>query len=224
MTRSLALAATVMAGLLAGPMPRAWQGPPPAAPTAPQGNQTPARPGAPADPDTDPFADAAPEADPDAAPPSTDPAAVQFTTDAGLLLVPVKPTATADYEAAIGELHRVLYASSDDVLRGIARGWVVYKATEPDAKGNVIYVHMIAGPVAEADYRPSRLLDAALAEAPEDLLLRYRDAIAGAPSKLSLAVLADFDTPPPPPGNETPDGPATPPPPGNVTPPKPPGR
>jgi hypothetical protein len=78
----------------------------------------------------------------------------------------------------------------DPARRPLAQGWRVYKASEPDAKGNVLYVHAILPTVPGADYRPSLLLDELLQDAPVELLAKYKDALAGAPTRLSLTELA----------------------------------
>lgn len=134
-----------------------------------------------------------------AAPPPTapaatvaDPAKLVFPIDsAGLVLVAVKPDRTADYEAMIHALHDAL-AAGDAAARRIGEGWRVYKATDADAKGNALYVHIVATPLADADYRPSIVLSGLAREVPADLLVKYRDAFAGAVTRLSLNVLADF--------------------------------
>lgn len=121
-----------------------------------------------------------------------DPATASFTTDVGLLLVSVKPDKVADYEAAIAALQEALSATTDVARRALAEGWRVYKASEPDAKGNVVYVHAILPTVPGADYRPSLLLDELLQDAPVELLAKYRDALAAAPTRLSLTELANM--------------------------------
>jgi hypothetical protein len=108
----------------------------------------------------------------------------------GLLLVAVKADKTADYEAVIAALQGALAAATDPARKSLAEGWRVFKAAEPDAKGNAIYVHALLPAVAGADYRPSLLLDQLLAEPPVELLAKYKDALAGAPTLLSLAEVA----------------------------------
>ena len=115
-----------------------------------------------------------------------------FTTGAGLLLVAVKADKTADYEAAMAALQGALAASTDPAKRSLAQGWRVFKAVEADAKGNAVYVHALFPTVAGADYRPSLLLDQLLAEPPVDLLAKYKDALAGPPTRLSLTELANM--------------------------------
>ena len=134
-------------------------------------------------------AGAAPAPPPQPAPP-VDPATASFTTDVGLLLVSVKPDKSADYEAAIAALQGALSSATDPARRQLAQGWRVYKASEPDAKGNVLYVHAILPTVPGADYRPSLLLDQLLQDAPAELLAKYTAALAAAPTRLSLTELA----------------------------------
>jgi hypothetical protein len=122
--------------------------------------------------------------------PSSDPAAVQFSTPVGLLLVAIKPDKVADYEAVIVALQEAMQKSTDQSRRAIAQGWRVYKATETDAQKNVLYVHALVPTVPSADYRPSLMLDALLQGAPPELLAKYREAFAAAPTKLSLTEFA----------------------------------
>ena len=76
--------------------------------------------------------------------------------------------------------------------RAVAQGWRVFRAEETDAKGNVIYVHALLPAVAGTDYRPSLWLDQLMEQAPADLLAKYKDALAGAPTRLSLAEVANM--------------------------------
>lgn len=129
-------------------------------------------------------------------PAPSDPAAATFVTGVGLLLVPVKADKAEDYEAVMQALQAAFGAATDPERRAVAQGWRVFKAAEADAKGNVIYVHTLLPAVAGVDYRPSLWLDQLLEEAPADLLARYKEALAGAPSRLSLAEIANMAAPP----------------------------
>ncbi|MDH4063038.1 MAG: hypothetical protein OEW19_01460 [Acidobacteriota bacterium] len=130
---------------------------------------------------------------PPAAPtPLVDPAAAVFATEVGLLLAAVKPDKAADYEAALQALQGALASTSDPARRRLAQGWRVYKAAEPDAKGNTLYVHALVPAMPGVDYRPSLLLDDLLTEAPTELLAKYRDALAGPPTRLSLTEVANM--------------------------------
>lgn len=123
-------------------------------------------------------------------PVTPDPAAAQFASPVGLLLVAVKPDRTADYEAVLVALQAAFQKATDPDRRAMAQGWRVYKAAEQDTKKNVLYVHALAPVVAGADYRPSLLLDELLQGAPPELLTKYRDTFAAPPTKLSLTEFA----------------------------------
>jgi predicted TPR repeat methyltransferase len=123
-------------------------------------------------------------------PAAADPARILFPAGAsGLVLVLVKADRTADYEAVISAL-KTAVAAAPEADRRIAQGWQVLKAREADAKGNAVYVHWLPAPVAEADYRPSILLDRLSTSLPETLLVKYRDALAAPPTRLTLDVFA----------------------------------
>jgi hypothetical protein len=115
-----------------------------------------------------------------------DPAAVLFATEVGMVLHAVKPGSTADYELAIVTLKDALAKAEEPQTQQLARAWRIFKATEADAKSNVLYVHLLDPAQTGIDYRPSLWLDKLLAGAPADLLAKYRDAFAVAPTKLSL--------------------------------------
>jgi hypothetical protein len=171
-------------------------------------------------PATQPPGNASPSAP---KPPATiDPATATFTTEVGLLLVAVKPDKVADYEAAIIALQDALAKSEDEATRQLASGWRVFKSTELDAKANPLYIHWLQPVVPGVDYRPSLLLDKLLSGAPADLLAKYRDAFAGAPTKIPLVEFANMSVAPvAKPANTSPNAPTLPPKPANGSPPGP---
>jgi hypothetical protein len=123
---------------------------------------------------------------------ATDPARLMFPAGtSGLVLVLVKADRIADYEAVIAALQQSLSAAPAEA-RARAGGWRVFKAQEPDAKSNAVYVHWIPSPSPEVDYRPSAVLDLLMAALPEAAVVKYRDALAAPPTRLSLALLADL--------------------------------
>lgn len=142
---------------------------------------------------------APPPAPPAVAPAAADPARLSFPAGTtGLVLVAVKAALTADYEAVIAALRDALVAATPEQRR-LAGGWQVFKAREADAKGNAIYVHWLPTPSAEIDYRPSLILDQLTAALPEALLVKYRDALAAPPTRLSLDAFATLVVAPVPP-------------------------
>lgn len=126
------------------------------------------------------------------------------------MLVPVKASLVADYEAALTLLQGAMASTSDAEARTVAGGWTVMKATEADGKGNVVYVHLLNPVVAGVDYRPSVWLDRLVKDLPLDVLDKYRDALAGPASLLSLTDVASMAVPPAPAETATAGG-ATPP-------------
>ncbi len=129
-------------------------------------------------------------------PAPADPARLTFPAGvAGLVLVLVKADRTADYEAVITALKDALAAAAD-ADRLVAAGWQVFKAREADAKGNAVYVHWLPAAAADTDYRPSLLLDRLSTSLPEALLVKYRDALAAPPTRLSLDAFALLGAPP----------------------------
>lgn len=174
-------------------------------------NQSPAAPGSvPLAP-----ANASPQAPANVSPaepvPPVDPAAAIFakTSTAGLILVTVHADKVGDYEEVIRALQKGLAESADARQQAIAKGWRVFKsATDP--KANAIYIHLIDPIVPQTDYRPSLLLDEILAGASAEMLAKYRDAIVGAPSMLSMNEFARMSVAPPAPStNASPAGPQT---------------
>jgi hypothetical protein len=127
--------------------------------------------------------------------PGPDPASSHFLSEVGLLLVAIKPTGVADYEFAIRSLQEALSKTTDPTRAAAAKGWRVFKS-ETDAKGNQLYVHMMMPTVTGFDYRPSLLIDELVKELTFELLARYQDAFAMAPTKLNLTEFANMSVAP----------------------------
>jgi hypothetical protein len=130
--------------------------------------------------------------------PAADPASSQFTSEAGLLLVTIKPASLADYELVIQTLQEALAKDTNATRAAAAKGWRVFKAVEADAKGNAIFIHVLVPAVPDFDYRPSLLLDELVEELAPELLTKYQDAFAAPPTKLSLAEFAHMSVAPAP--------------------------
>jgi hypothetical protein len=128
--------------------------------------------------------------------PPADPASSHFTSEAGLLLVTIKPASLADYELVIRTLQDALSKDTDPKRVQAAKGWRVFKATESDAKGNAVFIHVMMPALANFDYRPSLLIDELVKDLAADLLGRYQDAFAAPPTKLSLTEFAQMSVAP----------------------------
>ena len=128
--------------------------------------------------------------------PPPDPASSQFTAENGLLLVTIKPAAVADYEEVIRTLQKALASDANSERAAAAKGWRVFKATEADAKGNAIFIHVLMPAVPTFDYRPSLLLDELVKDLAPDVLIKYQDAFAAPPTKLNLTEFAQMSVAP----------------------------
>lgn len=128
--------------------------------------------------------------------PSPDPASTHFLADNGILLVSIKPAAVADYELVVRTLQEALSKDTDQTRSAAAKGWRVYKATETDAKGNHLYIHVMSPTVTGFDYRPSLLIDELVKDLAPELLSKYQDAFATPPTKLNLSELANMSVAP----------------------------
>lgn len=140
---------------------------------SPLARQPPAAPAAPAKP-------AAP------APPGK----LEFASDAGLILSPIKPDRIAAFEEVIARVRETLTRSADPVRKQQAAGWKIYRAEEP-YQNHTLYVSVMDPAVKGADYGVYRLLQESLGEAPaRELFEKFRDAHAGGQHVLPLTALA----------------------------------
>jgi hypothetical protein len=91
-----------------------------------------------------------------------------------LLLVQIKPDKTADYEAMVAKLKDALMKSEKPERKAMAKGWKVYKATEP-AAGNTLYVHVIE-PTAPGDYaNPLRIISEVFPTEVQDIYNKVKE-------------------------------------------------
>jgi hypothetical protein len=114
--------------------------------------------------------------------------ALSFTTNAGLLLIQVKPDQTAVFEEMMAKLKTALAASSDAALKAQGASMKMYKASEPMA-GNTLYV-LVADPATpNTEYYPLQLLAKVMTDdekrAPDaaEMFKKYANAFAGTPEK-----------------------------------------
>ena len=114
-----------------------------------------------------------------------------FTSNAGILLVQIKPDQTAVFEEMISKLKAGLAKTEDATLKQQAAGFNVYKAAEPFG-ANALYVVMIEPVVAGSEYELFTLVSKVMTpeelRAPEvaEMWKRYQSAFAAGLSKLSL--------------------------------------
>lgn len=140
------------------------------------------------------YAQVAPPAQ--AAPAEQEPAApappkLTFASEAGILLVQIKPDQTAVFEEMIGKLNAGLAKTEDAALKQQAAGFKVFKSAEPFG-ANALYIVMVEPVVAGSEYELFTLVSKVMTpdelRAPEvaDMWKRYQGAFAAGLSKLSL--------------------------------------
>jgi hypothetical protein len=111
-----------------------------------------------------------------------------FTTNAGLLLVQVKPDQTSVFEEMMAKLKSALAASTDAGLKAQGAALKVYKASEPMA-GNTLYVVVADPATPNTEYSPLQLLAKTMTDdqkrLPEtaEMFKKYAATFAGTPEK-----------------------------------------
>jgi hypothetical protein len=123
------------------------------------------------------------------------PPKVSFNSDAGILLVQIKPDQTAVFEEMIAKLKAGLDKTEDATLKQQAAGFKVYKAAEPFGS-NALYVVLIEPTTPGAEYELFAMLQKVMTpeelRAPEmaETWKRFASAFAAGLSKLSLTKVA----------------------------------
>ncbi len=89
-----------------------------------------------------------------------------FTTDAGLLLIQIKPDQTAAFEELIAKLKAGAAKSSDATIQSQMKGLKIYKSAEPMAN-NALYVVVVDPAMKATEYELFAILQKVLT--PEEL-------------------------------------------------------
>ncbi len=113
-----------------------------------------------------------------------------FGSDAGMVLNFIKPDKTADFEAIVRKLKEALDRSDKPERRQQASSWKVFRAVEPAANGNVLYVFAIDPAVKGADYTVSTILAEAFPTDVQTLFKRYADSYATGQNFVNLTLVA----------------------------------
>jgi hypothetical protein len=119
------------------------------------------------------------------------PPKVAFTSDAGILLVQIKPDQTAVFEEMVAKLKAGLAKTEDATLKQQAAGFKVFKAAEPFG-ANALYVVVIEPTTPGAEYELFAMLQKVMTpdelRAPEmaETWKKFAGAFAAGLSKLSL--------------------------------------
>lgn len=152
------------------------------------------------------------QAPPAQVPPVTPPVSRTFTAPVGLLFNTVRADRVADFEKVIAYLQQALEKSSDPTIRAQAKGWRVFKASEPGPNGTVLYVFGFNPTVPGADYGLGRILADAYPDTAQlqQIWSLYQGAVTGGGSLLNLTPVTPV-VPPPLPAAQPPSPDADPP-------------
>ena len=106
----------------------------------------------------------------------------------------IKPDKTADFEEVMAKLKEALMKSDKPERKQQAAGWKIFKAVEPAAGGNVLYVFIIDPAVKNADYTVSNLLVEGLGNNADTnaLYKKYAEAYASGQNILNLQLVQDL--------------------------------
>lgn len=121
------------------------------------------------------------------------PTGTVFKAGAGLLFNIVKPEKAADFEAVIGRIKDAMQKTEAPVRKQQAAGWKVFKALEPDPKGNVMYIFVIDPAVKDADYTITQIMGELLPTEAQELYDKIKDAFVSR-SMVNLQLVADFSS------------------------------
>ena len=119
--------------------------------------------------------------------------ALAFTSNAGLLLVQVKPDQTATFEEMMGKLKAAFTATQDASLKTQGSGIKVYKAAE-GMGANALYVIVADPATPDKEYYPLQLLAAMMTDDEkrnpdtQAMFRKYNDVFAGV-NKLNLSIV-----------------------------------
>jgi hypothetical protein len=113
-----------------------------------------------------------------------------FGGDAGMVLNFVKPDKAADFEAVMAKLKEALQKSDKPERKQQAASWKVFRAVEPGANGNVLYVFTFDPAVHDADYTVSKILAEAFPTEVQALYKQYVDAYAQGQNFVNLKLVS----------------------------------
>jgi len=119
-----------------------------------------------------------------------------FASDAGMVLNFIKPDKTGDFEAVVARLKEALANSDKPERRQQAHGWKIFKAVEPAANGQVLYVFTIDPAVKGADYSVSAILAEAFPSDVQSLYKQYAESYGGGQNVVNLTLVAALGNPP----------------------------
>jgi hypothetical protein len=113
-----------------------------------------------------------------------------FTAPVGLIFTTVRPERVADFEKVLSYVQAALEKSTDPKVQEQAKGWRMFKASEPGPNGSVMYVFGFNPAIAGADYGLFRILADVYSDTELQQLYRlYNGSVTSGGSLLNLTPL-----------------------------------
>lgn len=109
-----------------------------------------------------------------------------FLGKTGMIFQAVRPDRVIDFETVIGLLTDALKTSTDPGVQAQAKGWRVFKVTEPGPNATILYVFLIDPAVTGADYGIGRILADAYPDKIQEIWKLYTGSLAPSASLLNL--------------------------------------
>src|SRR5688572_6802595 len=134
-----------------------------------------------------------------------------FTGKSGLIFNAVRPDRVVDFEMVMGYLQAAFEKTTDARVREQAKGWRVFKATEPAPNNTVLYVFVIDPAVPGADYGLGRILADAYPDQIEKIWSLYTGSLAPSASLINLTPVQPTSLLTPPSSTPSPTMPGAPP-------------
>jgi hypothetical protein len=134
-----------------------------------------------------------------------------FTAKSGLIFTTVRPDRVVDFEMVMGYLQAAFEKATDARVQEQAKGWRVFKATEPGPNNTVLYVFVIDPAVPGAEYGLGRILADAYPDQIEKIWSLYTGSLAPSAHLINLTPVQPTSLLTPPSSTPSPTMPGAPP-------------
>ena len=84
--------------------------------------------------------------------------ALVFTSDAGIVIFTVRAEGASDFEAYFARVKEALWKGANPLFEQMAKSWILFKAAEGPAAGQILYWSVMNPAVKTADYDPIKIL------------------------------------------------------------------
>lgn len=114
-----------------------------------------------------------------------------FKESAGMVLFTVNSASASEFPALMQRVKEAMQKSENPVRKKQAEGWKIYRAAEPAANNNVLFVFFIDPTVPGEEYNPNVLFNEAFKEESADFVTKMKSMIVGI-NTINLQLAIDF--------------------------------